>query len=250
MHGGEAGLAGCACGGRWRSSAGECSIHSLREVKLAPVETLEDYLARTAREDEQPESPTADRDPDDDPPSPSLKPGKRAHAEESGNFRGTTFSNRPHRSVTDPDARLYKKGKGQEAYPRHLVYDVIDVRSRVILSRKASVAAGTAERETSLRQLASIRFRHPSITIRTLSADKAYGVTEYLGSALCPRHHAARVAAPQGDGRDSNLEAPGEGSRSGSPTPGERSRRSNSQPSEAHSATESLSIHSSPSHAL
>lgn len=39
------------------------SIHSLREVKLAPVETLEDYLARTAREDEQTESPTADRDP-------------------------------------------------------------------------------------------------------------------------------------------------------------------------------------------
>ncbi|QOR86028.1 hypothetical protein QT235_16570 [Geobacillus stearothermophilus] len=37
-----------------------------------------------------------------------------------------------------------------------------------------------AERETSLEQLASIRFRQPSITIRTLSADKAYGATEYL----------------------------------------------------------------------
>ncbi|MGG3833111.1 hypothetical protein ABEV40_05975 [Geobacillus thermocatenulatus] len=37
-----------------------------------------------------------------------------------------------------------------------------------------------AERETSLEQLASIQFRHPSITIRTLSADKAYGTTEYL----------------------------------------------------------------------
>ncbi|ANB59870.1 transposase [Anoxybacteroides amylolyticum] len=156
------------------------SIHSLREIKLAPVETLEDYLARTAREDEQTESPEADRDPDDDPPSPSPQSGERAHAEERGNFRGTTFSNQTHRSVTDPDARLYKKGKGQEAYPRYLVHDVIDVRSRVILSRKVSVATGTAERETSLEQLASIRFRHPSITIRTLSADKAYGTTEYL----------------------------------------------------------------------
>ncbi|ATA61380.1 hypothetical protein GS458_2948 [Geobacillus stearothermophilus] len=37
-----------------------------------------------------------------------------------------------------------------------------------------------AEQETSLEQLASIRFRQPSITIRTLSADKAYGATEYL----------------------------------------------------------------------
>ncbi|MGG3894616.1 IS5-like element ISGka1 family transposase [Geobacillus stearothermophilus] len=152
------------------------SIHSLREVKLAPVETLEDYLTRTAREDEQTEA----RDPDDDPPSPSPKSGERVHAEERGNFRGATFSNRTHRSVTDPDARLYKKGKGQEAYPRYLVHDVIDVQSRVILSRRASLATGTAERETSLEQLASIQFRHPSITIRTLSADKAYGTTEYL----------------------------------------------------------------------
>ncbi|KAF0993806.1 hypothetical protein BJQ97_00431 [Geobacillus sp. TFV-3] len=155
------------------------SIHSLREVKPAPVETLEDCLARTAREDEQTESPEADRDPDDDPPSPSAE---RAHAEERGNFRGTRFSNQTHRSVTDPDARLYKKGKGQEAYPRYWVHDVIDVRSRVILSRRASFATGTAERETSLEQLASIRFRHPSITIRTLSADKAYGTTEYLAA--------------------------------------------------------------------
>ncbi|KPC99288.1 hypothetical protein LR69_02417 [Geobacillus sp. BCO2] len=142
------------------------SIHSLREVKLAPVETLEDHLARTAREDEQTVSSEADRDSDDDPPSPSPPSGERVHAEERGNFRGTTFSNQTHRSVTDPDARLYKKGKGQEAYPRYWVHDVIDVQSRVMRSRRAILATGTAERETSLEQLASIQFRHPSITIR------------------------------------------------------------------------------------
>ncbi|KYD25847.1 hypothetical protein B4113_1518 [Geobacillus sp. B4113_201601] len=60
------------------------------------------------------------------------------------------------------------------------MHDVIDVQSRVILSRRASLATGTAERETSWEQRASIRFRYPSITIRTLPADKAHGTTEDL----------------------------------------------------------------------
>ena len=60
------------------------------------------------------------------------------------------------------------------------MHHVTDVRSGVILSAQASVASGTAERETSLRQLAAIRFAHPQIRIRTLSADKAYGTTDYL----------------------------------------------------------------------
>ncbi|WP_148278022.1 transposase, partial [Paenibacillus popilliae] len=78
------------------------------------------------------------------------------------------------------DSRLYKKSAAQEAHPRFLVHDVVDVRSGVILDRRASQASGRAEREVSLHQLAAIRFRHPSLTIRTLSADKAYGTKEYL----------------------------------------------------------------------
>jgi hypothetical protein len=37
-----------------------------------------------------------------------------------------------------------------------------------------------AERETSLQQLAEIRFAHPQIRIRMLSADKTYGTTDFL----------------------------------------------------------------------
>src|SRR5690606_28847818 len=75
---------------------------------------------------------------------------------------------------------LYKKSNGQEAHLRYLVHHVTDVQSGVILSTQASIASGTAERETSLQQLAAIRFAHPQIRIRTLSADKAYGTTDYL----------------------------------------------------------------------
>lgn len=84
----------------------------------------------------------------------------------------------------DPDSRLYKKSNGQEAHLRYLVHHVTDVQSGVILSTQASIASGTAERETSLQQLAAIRFAHPQIQIRTLSTDKAYGTTDYL-QALC-----------------------------------------------------------------
>src|SRR5215217_5534313 len=40
---------------------------------------------------------------DDDPGNPSV------------DFHGEKRSNKTHRSTTDPDARLYKKGKGKEA---------------------------------------------------------------------------------------------------------------------------------------
>ncbi|MFA1822276.1 transposase [Virgibacillus oceani] len=75
---------------------------------------------------------------------------------------------------------LYKKSKGQEAYPRYLVHDLTDVESGIILKTNASIASGKAEREISLQQLAAVRFQHPQIYIKTLSGDKAYGTPDYL----------------------------------------------------------------------
>lgn len=164
------------------------SIHSLKETALAPVESIEDYLVRLAQQDDQPDSSADERKDDDQPPSPlaptTLKEQQLEDQATHENFHGKTFSNTTHRSVTDPDARLYKKSNGQEAHLRYLVHDVIDVKSGVILSTQASMASGTAERETSLQQLAAIRFQHPSIRIRTLSADKAYGTPDYLNALL------------------------------------------------------------------
>jgi transposase len=157
------------------------SIHSMKEITLAPVESIEDYLARMARQDEQPERDTSDCDDDSQPPAPPARKEQRLEDEATHeDFHGKTFSNQTHRSVTDPDARLYKKSNGQEAHLRYLVHHVTDVKSGVILSAQASIASGTAERETSLQQLSAIRFTHPQIRIRTLSADKAYGTADYL----------------------------------------------------------------------
>ncbi|GAC44317.1 transposase and inactivated derivative, partial [Paenibacillus popilliae ATCC 14706] len=86
------------------------SIHSLEEIQLAPVESIEAYLARQAAADESEskEQPTAnDQDP---PPPPASGPSSRL-AEQAihEDFHGKTFSNQTHRSTSDPDSRLYKK---------------------------------------------------------------------------------------------------------------------------------------------
>ena len=47
--------------------------------------------------------------------------------------RGERYANRTHFSRTDPDARLYRKGKNRGAELSYLVHDVIDTKSRVIL---------------------------------------------------------------------------------------------------------------------
>lgn len=162
------------------------SIHSLKEITLAPVQSIEEYLAGLARQDQDEISMDQKKDDSDLPPSPSTGSGsKMPQLQEEAvheDFHGKKFSNATHRSVTDPDARLYKKSKGQEAYLRYLVHNVTDVTSGVILSTQASMASGTAEREISLQQLVALRFQHPTISIRTVSADKAYGTPEYLGT--------------------------------------------------------------------
>lgn len=110
------------------------SIHSLKEITLAPVESIENYLARTARQDEQTDGVTRDSDDDSQPPAPPARKEQRLEDEATHeDFHGKTFSNKTHRSVTDPDARLYKKSGGQKAHLRYLVHHVTDVKSGVII---------------------------------------------------------------------------------------------------------------------
>lgn len=167
------------------------SIHSLQEIEATPVVPLAEYLTQLARQDQQ-ECPldgrTEESGPPPGPPDPSVRadkspPPKQDTEEDRAvreDFHGKKFSNATHRSVTDPDARLYKKGRGQEAHLRYLIHNVTDVRSGLILSTEASRASGTAEREVSLRQLARLGMQHPQIRVRTVSADKAYGTAAYL----------------------------------------------------------------------
>jgi len=72
-------------------------------------------------------------------------------------FRGEKFSNVTHRSTTDPEARLFRKGRGKEAKLSYLAHNLIDVRSGIILDAMATVANGAMERTAALEMLRKVR---------------------------------------------------------------------------------------------
>jgi transposase len=106
------------------------------------------------------------------------------------NFRGKKRSNETHESTTDPEAKLYRKGDGQPAILCYIGHALMENRNGLIVGGLVSQASGTAEREAALALLD----RHTEGTRRTLGADKAYDVTEFVndlrGRSVTP--HIAR----------------------------------------------------------
>jgi transposase len=116
------------------------------------------------------------------PPVLRMEEGGRPEgARQSGDpdWHGEHFSNATHRSRTDPEARLYRKGRGQEAALRYLGHYLADVRSRVIYDAVATQATGTAEREAALTMLQRLQ------TVPTETAfDLGYRDGEFLADVL------------------------------------------------------------------
>ena len=94
-------------------------------------------------------------------------------------FRGQRRTNATHRSTTDPEARLYRKGWGQPAYLYHSGHIVTENRHGLVMAVAVAEANGHAEREEALRMLAHLNRRH-GIEPATLAADKGYYAGEFL----------------------------------------------------------------------
>jgi hypothetical protein len=113
------------------------------------------------------------------PPAPSRN-GER-------DFHGEKRSNETHASITDPDARLYRKGSGQPAKLAYLGHVLMENRHALVVDTRLTLATGTAEREAGLAMVAA-RPGHHRIT---LGADKSLpsrkrGPTTWPGlSASC-----------------------------------------------------------------
>lgn len=108
------------------------------------------------------------------PTKPTLRVeegGRPGGSHRSGDpdWHGERFSNATHRSTTDPEARLYRKGAQQEAQLRYLGHYLADLRSGVICGAMATPATGTAEREAALTMLDALT-RKPG----ELAADLGY----------------------------------------------------------------------------
>jgi transposase len=106
---------------------------------------------------------------DDDTP-----PGGGRNAERD--FHGQKRSNETHASTTDPDAKLYRKAKGQESRLCYMGHLLMENRSALIVDAELTRASGTAEREAALAMLE----RHNKQHRITLGADKAYDVTDFV----------------------------------------------------------------------
>jgi hypothetical protein len=116
------------------------------------------------------------------PPVLSVAPGgnpRGRHRSGDPEWHGEHFSNATHRSTTDPEARLYRKGKGQEAKLRYLGHYMADLPSGVIYGAMATQATGTAEREAALVMVSQMK-RKP----RQAVMDLGYRDGEFLAALL------------------------------------------------------------------
>ncbi len=66
------------------------------------------------------------------------------------NFKGRKRSNETHASTTDPDARLCRKGKGQESMLAYMGHAMVDAGSGIVRACQTTIAGGKAEVESAL----------------------------------------------------------------------------------------------------
>lgn len=88
-----------------------------------------------------------------------------------------------HQSKTDPEARLYRKGHGQEARLAYLGHMLMENRNGLIVEAMVTQADGTAERDAALLMLYD-RWRKRRRQRRhgpmTVGADKAYDTRDFV----------------------------------------------------------------------
>lgn len=79
-------------------------------------------------------------------------------------FRGEKRRNATHASTTDPDARLFKKARGQAAKLCHMAHVLMENRNGLAVDAILTHATGTAEREAALTMLERME-GHQRITL-------------------------------------------------------------------------------------
>jgi transposase len=129
-------------------------------------------------------SPRASED-DDDPSNPSVS------------FRGEQRSNTTHRSVTDPDARLAKKGRtgAMLAYQASVV---TENRHGLIVQTDVRAPAYHAERDAALEMVTCLE---PTGRRRTVGGDRGYDAGDFIDALrqlhitphIAPNVHARRT---------------------------------------------------------
>ena len=103
-----------------------------------------------------------------EPPGPGRN-GER-------DFHGEKRSNDTHASTTDPEATLYRKGRGKEAKLSFMGHALMENRHGLLVDGRVSDATGTAEREAAETMLTAVPGRHPL----TLGGDKDFDTAGFV----------------------------------------------------------------------
>jgi transposase len=95
---------------------------------------------------------------------------------ETRDFHGERRTNDSHASSTDPDARLFRKGRGKEARLCFMGHVLMENRHGLVVEAELTRAAGFAERLTAV-ELVAARVG-PGLT--TVGADRAYDAADFV----------------------------------------------------------------------
>jgi transposase len=104
---------------------------------------------------------------DEDPGNPTV------------NFRGEKRRNETHRSVVDPEARLYRKSYGVGAKLCHGAHVLMENRNGLVVDVSVSEANNRSERSEALRLVRRAKRRH-RLRMKTLAADRGYAAGAFL----------------------------------------------------------------------
>jgi transposase len=96
---------------------------------------------------------------------------------QEANFHGQKRTNVTHASTTDPQARLYKKGKGKEAKLCFMGHGLMENRHGLLVDAGLTLADGHAERVAALHMIEPRADRPRAIR---LGADKAYDTEDFV----------------------------------------------------------------------
>jgi IS5 family transposase len=105
--------------------------------------------------------------------APPLGAGRNSEQD----FHGQTRSNETHASTTDPDARLYRKGRGKEAKLAFMGHALMENRNGLIVGAVATRASGHAERLAALHLMEPHADRPQKVT---LAGDKGFDTRDFV----------------------------------------------------------------------
>jgi len=111
-------------------------------------------------------------------------PGSGGGRNAEADFHGETRSNATHASATDPDARLYRKGKGKETKLCFMGHALMENRHGLLVDACLTLADGHAERIAALHMIEPRAERPRAIT---LGADKAYDAEDFINELRAMR---------------------------------------------------------------